>query len=236
MPFRIWKEYQMMDSCNILVEMAYDLFRERGAVQEKDQLIKFLQQLGKRKERLLDYVYFYYHIARPDIQEENAVREELKLIAVTSVIESMMNDVHGGYKAFPEWYKKVKSTTFVPDIDKAFDEYNDFHGAVRNFKRFFQEFLDTKQQAELCTLIQKVDSEGLEKMESIEKLAGLLYDMRSEFVHDAQMTSFCAPNVIFSGMAVKGKAYLSTLQINELLKFFEKGFVRYWERAAKIIV
>lgn len=63
---------------------------------------------------------------------------------------------------------------------------------------------------------------------NIEEFAELLYDMRSEFVHSGKMHCFCPPDVMASSISTDKGSYYMKIGIDEILKIFEKSFVKFW--------
>ncbi len=60
------------------------------------------------------------------------------------------------------------------------------------------------------------------------QFAEFLYQMRSDFVHKADMVSLCSEKYFASLISVGNKSYDVRFSIANLMEVFEKSFVNYW--------
>ena len=117
------------------------------------------------------------------------------------------------------------------ELDELYKEYNSEYGATRNAVKFF-ESLNEEEQAFLKTKLVRF-SRGTTKVSEIEstvtQLAQLLYDRRSTFMHSAELIlDLTGPSINTNRKAKKAKPYTSTLTLNQLMRVFELGFIRYF--------
>lgn len=83
--------------------------------------------------------------------------------------------------------------------------------------RFFQS-LSRQRKA---VLIQKL--EVINKEPSIENLSKYLYELRSKFVHEAELI------VNMSGRTTVGKKSICNLSMTDLMQFFEEGLIEHFK-------
>jgi hypothetical protein len=184
--------------------------------------IEFISKFDKNQLRELeDLVWFYYHLVHPYEPKDTA--DELKLITIISIIEKLMSKEK--FQTFPTWYRKKYTKNSIDDLAKAESEYLESFGATKKFREYLETYLDDSGESSLTGSIEIV---GQDKELTLREIANLFYDMRSKFVHSAEMTIFCSPNAILSSFESGGKVYSTMLESEELMDVFEKSFVMYW--------
>lgn len=149
-----------------------------------------------------------------------------KLVAIFSLIESL-SDLD--YLDFYQWVvaKSRKQSFPIEDrnaLDRLYREYKTDYGATRRCVAFFSN-LPREEQRRLCGSI----SVNKKPTAGIKKLAELLYNVRSGFVHKAEFA-----HELSGPIFVNTKAGLvdSKLTVTGILRAFELGVIEYFRGEA----
>ena len=142
-----------------------------------------------------------------------------KYIALFSLIESLNNL---DFMDFFAYLIRRKSNVKFPIQNKAelnqhYKNYKKAFGSIQQSMRFFQS-LSRQRKA---MLIQKLKVKNTEP--SIENLSKYLYDLRSKFVHEAELI------VNMSGRTIVSRKSICKLSITNLMQFFEEGLVEHFK-------
>ena len=187
----------------------------------------------EKRDSLAVYSHFYYYICAPN---EPTVREELKIVGITSLIEAMMSDIEhkDPFQYFESEYSGKNS---IDDVGKFKEEYLSKYGANKKIVRFFRNFISKEDVEDLLKGIVRPDmtsDDGDKPLRGLDQLARFLYQMRSDFVHRADMQGMCPSYAIGTLGIVGGKAYTITATMDSILEMFEKGFVTFWQSKASV--
>jgi len=149
-----------------------------------------------------------------------------KLVAVFSLIESLSDEKH---QDFFEWLSAQGAEDFFPIKGKAelrqrYTEYKATFGAMQRCVAFFGR-LPPEQKQKLCSAI---STDG-KPTENIKKLAEYLYNLRSKFVHEAELVLELGTGPIHS-ITSKGLVF-STLSVQEVFDAFENGVLAYFSNS-----
>ena len=155
------------------------------------------------------------------------IDDTYKYIAIFSLIEAL--DSPGKYIDFYQWLQmKKKGTTLnfgeapMKVLSRSYQEYKDGHGSRQAAVRFFSR-LDQGDQLLIQDKLEIHDQKS-----SIKQLAQLLYDIRSQFVHQARLI------ISFSGTLTVGtvnkKIVINQLSMQDLQALFEHGFLKRFEQ------
>lgn len=138
------------------------------------------------------------------------------------------------HKSFFSWYEGGNNQDCFVHYEAIKKEYNSIHGSNRKFKEFFEKYLSQADKSFLVENIQKFDnrSQAFEKLQSIGQISNFLYDLRSGFVHSADMFAFCPPGVSLTAHLHKNTPYKLTCSVEDIMRIFERGFVNYWQEKA----
>jgi hypothetical protein len=144
-----------------------------------------------------------------------------KLVSLFSLIESLSDERH---QDFYEWTKSQNPDDTFPiqntkRLNQLYDQYKRSFGSIRRCVRFFDR-LSEEQKDNLC---RSVNLNG-QPIESIKKLAAFLYDLRSKFVHEAELILEITDRTIFR----TEKGLISTLSIDTILSSFEDGLIAHF--------
>jgi len=146
-----------------------------------------------------------------------------KYIALFSLIESLH---HLKFMEFYTYLIRRKSKVKFPIQDKAelnqhYKNYKKEFGSIQQSIRFFQS-LSRKRKA---TLIQKLEVTNIEP--TIENLSKYLYELRSKFVHEAELIVNMSGRTTQSRRG-KNQEVICDLAIEDLMQFFEEGLVEHF--------
>lgn len=192
-----------------------------------------LDSTNRIRDRLRTYGHFYYFICLP---EETDIREEMRLIGITSLIEAMMGDVE--YKDIFSYFKsEFPNKNSIDDFKKLKGDYLEKYGATRRIVKYFELYISKDTITPILSKIRVWNKEmsELESVGSISTFAKFLYQMRSDFVHKADMQSFCDPKHFAALVSVGGNAYDIRFNVKEVMKMFEESFVIYWVNKVDIL-
>ena len=196
----------------------------------QDRLNQLFPESRKDRERMSIYGHFYYYICAP---WKDDTREELQIVGMTSLIEAMMADTE--FQTPFEYFKsEFAGQNSILDFAGFEKGYLERYGTGKRVREYFKNYISEKDAANILGSILVVDKQTSKKspLEDLEQLAKLLYQMRSDFVHNAHMRNF-APKDCFAALVVIGKKiYDIRVNIPAVLDIFEKSFVAFW--SAKI--
>jgi hypothetical protein len=162
----------------------------------------------------------------------NYLSNSFKVSVLFALIESLSDQ---RYQDFYEWLRArdVPTTFPIPDasaLAKLNEEYKASFGSIRRCVAFFSRLPPERQQA-LCKAV-SIDEEPLA---SVEKVAKFLYDLRSKFVHEAQLVLQLGDLLTFSTFSMKGQRIVeSQLSIGTLFDTFEEGILAYFNEVGVI--
>jgi len=147
-----------------------------------------------------------------------------KLVALFSLIESL---TELKYQNFYQWLLSQNQSMIFPisgksDLRRLDEEYKKSFGSIRRCVNFFER-LPNQEKEKLCHSIQ-IDGKPIA---TIKKLAQFLYDLRSDFVHEAQLVLHVSDSTTYH-LEEKGLTR-SNLSLSILLKAFEEGVLSYFK-------
>ena len=148
-----------------------------------------------------------------------------KLVALLAIIESLSDKK---YVDFFEWLSKKDKKGLFPVEDKTqlrkhYDEYKIEYGSIRRCKSFFANLsVPTKDKLRSTITING------EPVETIEKVAGMIYQARSNFAHESISTLEISNCWCFA--KEKNKEVIWKLPMELLQSSFEEGVVAHFNR------
>ncbi|MFA6340797.1 MAG: hypothetical protein WCX27_00950 [Candidatus Paceibacterota bacterium] len=218
----------------IFVEYIKKVFRKYDCDYEliKNTLNYIFNENPSEKDRLAIYSHFYYFICTPDKidKEIDSIREELQIVGITSLIEAMMGD--DKYKdAFAYFESEFPNKNEIADVCKFKKDYFAKYGANTKIVNYFEKYIPKVEADKILSGIKKWSSKDKKSIPitNLDELARFLYQMRSDFVHKAEMRCFCPSDANLAAITVGDKYYILTVRISEILDIFEKSFVNYWK-------
>lgn len=212
------------------VEFAKRLFGEHRSDYEKivNTFQKIFKDKPKERDRLPHYAHFYYFICTPGNEK---AREELQIVGLTSLMEAMMGDVE--YKdVFSYFESEFPKQNIISDYRKFKEDYLQKYGATKKVVKYFNDFIP---ETEVENILEDIkiwnnNDKRFEPFNSIDQLARFLYQMRSDFVHGAEMRCFCPIGADLACIKAGDNYYNIKVGVADMLKIFEKSFVKYWDK------
>lgn len=231
--YNIGLSKDVFDETTIDLVTLYIAFQNnlQGNVNDLYQKIKLFD--ADTFEKLSDLSRFYYTQCK-DPELFSKLDPSFKLIIMSSVIEMLMSSEK--FLEFDAWYFKecpnsTKKESETKNLDEAikylWKEYKLKHGAYRRFKKFFELHLSEDEQQELLRGFKNLDK----KSTNIKHISKWLYQMRSDFVHNATHVQLPEPiprQTVYIGHVIGGDPVSISTDVNQILSIFEKGFLRYF--------
>lgn len=144
------------------------------------------------REKFTRLMHFYCHIAQPYVAKDDgfAIRDEVRLVAIASVIEALMSDEE--YVEFKDWFAKKyrtlrQSEKPLPAFQTLVDEYHAVFGTTNKFKKFFERFLADDDRDLFKDRVIIYEEGGVSHSAEPSEISDFLYVRRSQFVHEARM-------------------------------------------------
>jgi hypothetical protein len=146
-----------------------------------------------------------------------------KYIAIFSLIESLHREP---FIEFYEYLVREKSNITFPIKDKEelscyFRKYKSEFGSIQQSMTFFKSLAERHQSAILKKL-EITDSKA-----TIEDISKYLYEVRSQFVHEAKLIVNMSGTITVSKH--RNKSIISKLSLEDLMLFFEQGLITYFK-------
>lgn len=188
----------------------------------------------KDKDEFLRVANFYlflvkqgdWYISVPDYDKViDYFTNSFKLVALFSLIESLTDLKH---QDFYEWLSEQEESNVFPisnekDLKLLYVNYKKSYGSIRRCVNFF-EALPEERKITLCNSIQVKHK----PLVNIKKLAQFLYELRSEFVHSAQLVLQLTESTTYH-FDKNNKLTSSKLSLGDLLESFEEGVITYFK-------
>lgn len=194
----------------------------------KEKFYTTFESSPEERDKLYVYGHFYYFICTPDKKE---TREELQIVGMTSLIEAMMTniDFKDPFQYFESEFPGQKTINDFTEFKKG---YLEKYGATKKVTEYFKHYVSSNEASAILGNINLVDKKTAIKkpFDNLDQLARFLYQMRSDFVHRADMQSLCPTHCFAALVGVGGKIYDVRVDISVILSIFEKSFVLFWAR------
>lgn len=151
-----------------------------------------------------------------------------KYVGIFSLIESLSNEK---FVDFYQFLVRRKSAIPYPindkkELDPIYERYKADYGSIKKCIAFFKALSPERQHA----LISRLEVRGTDP--SIESLAKFLYELRSKFVHEAELVHHMVGG---TSLSFKGKeTIVCKLSIKDALIFFEEGLIAYFNHNSQI--
>ncbi len=188
--------------------------------------------------RLTSYYLFFvidgnYSSPKYDVEDLSFVDQTYKFIAIIALIESIYGK--NDYVDFYQWIMRNRRNELFPinnarDATRLYAAYKEEHGNTLNIVKFFQSLDDPIKSFIQRSLIVLDDSgkigEFEEKEESIEALSKLLYQIRSDFIHRAELILEFDPSTVLS--VRDGKPISCSIELKHMCRIFESGLLQHF--------
>lgn len=153
-----------------------------------------------------------------------------KYIALISIIEAVVGKDE--WLDFYQWLRHTKVTSIKDktELDDLHKKYKSEYGVIKNIVKFFQTLDEEEQEFLKTKLIQHRADKGktIKFNSEINDLANLLYDIRSDFVHGARLIIEFGDIPAITTNRKRGKSFISNLSLNQLMRVFERSFIRHF--------
>ena len=106
------------------------------------------------------------------------------------------------------------------ELEQLYRDYKQEYGSIQQSDKFFKS-LSAKSKADLIKNLEVKDAEP-----TIENLSKYLYNLRSKFVHEAQLVANMSGRATVS--AYGKKFVICKLSLKKLMAFFEEGLIAYF--------
>lgn len=193
--------------------------------------------LDKERRRYLSRLgYFYYHIARPYVENDAEERDELRIVAMASLMETMMSEEP--YLDFMAWCEKeVRGNGHLGDFADLKKRYLKKFGLTGKVRNYFNMYFSDEDRDEILRGISIYDkakgakrpAKKMRPVKNMEEVADIFYKMRSEFVHASQMRGLRPSGARLALRSVAGTYVTTRISIKELMNAFERSFIRFCE-------
>ncbi len=212
-------------------------FNDKASFIDKYNLIDSPEKKNKFL-RLASYYLFFvrdgsYSSPKYDVEEIAFVDQTNKFIAIIALIESIYDN--NDYIDFYQWIMRNKKNGLFPinnteDTNKLYAAYKKEHGNTLNIVKFFQA-LDEPIKLFIQQSLIVLDDSGKageleEKEESIEALSKLLYQIRSDFIHRAELILEFDPSTVLS--IRDKKPIMCSISLKHLSIIFESGLLQHF--------
>lgn len=222
------------------VNFIESLFKENGSDYQKikEKFHEIFSDNPRERDRLAIYAHFYYFICTPNLNPSSntKIREELQLVGVASLIEAMTVEIDYEYKDFCDYFEdNFPGKNSIDNYNLVKEEYRAAHGISKRIRNYFKEYISKEEAYSVINGIRVWDETNgkmIPMKKDTDELANFIYQMRSDFVHRAEMRYLCPLDVDGAFLVIGKKWYELDKSVNILgfLKLFEKSFVKYWEK------
>lgn len=225
------RDYRFVKNETAYLPGAEAALRDRFASSEAFRAFYESLVSPERKNQFLRAATFYYYMVKQgdwvvSAPDSNPVIDyftnSYKTVGLFAIIESLSDEEH---QDFHGWLTDKSGPCRFPiqsqkDLNALHSQYKETYGSIRRCVAFFGR-LPAERQEELCKAVE-VDRKPLA---SIKKLAEFLYNIRSKFVHQADLVLQMAGPIRHFGHA---KPLYTRLTMSIFLAAFEEGLVAYF--------
>lgn len=150
--------------------------------------------------------------------------ETYKAVSLFSLIEAIGGPAH---QDFYDWLLRERKLPIEDEgtLSKLHDEYKKTYGSVRRCVWFFSQF-SPEQQQKLCRAVRRNGT----PVEDVRQVAKFLYELRSKFVHQADLILQLSEATVVS--RIKGKVVVCDVSLGDLLSAFEECMVKVFRERA----
>lgn len=156
------------------------------------------------------------------IQKLIISRKHINILVFFSLIKSLHKN---NFIDFYSFLARRKSKVEFPinnkkEIETYYQKYKEEFGTIQQAVSFFQ-LLSEKMHENLVQKIEIKDTAN-----TIENLSKYLYEIRSKFVHEANLVLSMSNNVTVGKK--DNKVVVCKMSINDLMSFFEDGLISFF--------
>ena len=204
-----------------------------GHFPSRDDFLGFFNRIktNKHKSLFLRTASFYLFLVKQGDWTVNVPGSEkvvdyltntYKYIAIFSLIESLYDE---DFVDFYEFIGRCKSDVQFPIsrnmLDEIYKKYKKEFGSIKRCISFFKALSPDRQGHFTSQLTIKG------KHPTIEEFAKYLYELRSKFVHEAELVLHISDGT--SASLRRGDLVTCSLSITDAMTFFEEGLIEYFK-------
>jgi len=225
------KDYRYLDDRDKFLEYSLQALQDQFST--RDELVSFFENIENddQKNLFLKTASFYLFLVKNgdwlvDISGSDKrvdyLTDTYKYIAIFSLIESLQD------KEFMDFYSflvRRKTNVEFPINDKKelgqwYRKYKQEFGSIHQSVQFFKS-LSAQKKADLIKNLEVKNAKP-----TIENLSKYLYNLRSKFVHEAELVVNISGRTTISRY---GKKFvICKLSLRNLMKYFEEGLIIYF--------
>jgi hypothetical protein len=226
------KDLRYLRDKNKFLEFSYIALKEQ--FRSKNEFISFFNSIeGAEQQNLfLKTASFYLFLVKQgdwivdinrSIPKVGYLTDTYKYIGLFSLIESLQTEK---FIDFYSYLIRRKSKVQFPINDKNklenwYKKYKEEFGSITQAVSFFKG-LSKKRQGYLTETLEVGDAKP-----SIENLSKYLYELRSKFVHEAELILNMSESTTIGSNGKK--IVVCKISIKDLMTFFEEGLVNYFK-------
>lgn len=226
------KDLRYLKSKKQFLEFSYAALRNQ--FQSMEDFISFFNSIedDEQKNLFLKTASFYLFLVKQGDWIVNIdgsdpkvsyLTKTYKYIGLFSLIESLQKDK---FIDFFSYLLRKKSQVKYPinsrkELENLHKKYKEEFGSIHQSVSFFKSLNKKRQE----TLVQKLEVKGAEP--TIENLSKYLYELRSKFVHEADLILNMSEGTTVGRNG--NKIVVCKLSIKDLMTFFEEGLINYFK-------
>jgi hypothetical protein len=214
------------------LKYAKEIFEKHFPFGERVNIITDFDSLYNKlsdnnKDMILRVSFFYYYRGWKLMQEKEwhkKVAEDFIFIVLISIAEAILSE--GDYIDFKGWI--IKNHLETRKIEDEIKIYEKSFGSIQKFKIFINSYLLEKDKVNFIKQIKEFRKQDKKFNQiSIEKIVGMFYGIRSDFVHEAKYIPLSA-QADGSCFKYNNKYYSVWTKFEEIILIFERGFLNYF--------
>jgi hypothetical protein len=225
------KDQRYLSAKDKFLEYSYQALQDQFSTKEEFLSFFYAIENDKQKNLFLKTASFYLFLVKNgdwfvDIpgsdKRVDYLTDTYKYIAIFSLIESLQE------KEFMDFYsflvrRKIKVNFPINDkkeLEQWYQKYKREFGSIHQSVQFFKA-LSAKRKADL---IKNLEVKNVKP--TIENLSKYLYNLRSKFVHEAELVVNMSGRTTLSRCGKK--VVICKLSLIKLMGFFEEGLITYF--------
>lgn len=225
------KDLRYLKAKNTFLEYAYLALREHFS--SRDDFVKYFDAIkgDDRKNLFLRTASFYLFLVKRgdwviDVPGSDTSVDYLtntyKYVGIFSLMESLSQ---AKFMDFYQFLTRRKLQVEFPikdksSLDEHYRKYKEEFGSIKRCISFFRTLSPGRQH----DLISRLEGSGADA--TIENLAKSLYDMRSKFLHRAELVLHMSEEMSIG--QIGDRIIICNLSIKDAMLFFEEGLVTHF--------
>jgi hypothetical protein len=226
------KDQRYLSSKEKFWEFSFQALRDRFG--SKDEFISFFENIknNKKKNLFLKTASFYLFLVKngewlvnvPGSNKKlDYLNDTYKYITIFSLVESLRDK---NFLDFYSFLARRKTNVNFPikdqkELNQWYRKYKQEYGSIHQSVQFFKS-LSSQRKADLIKNLEVKNAKP-----TIENLSKYLYNLRSKFVHEAELVVNMSGRTTISKY---GKNFvICKFSLRKLMQFFEEGLITYFD-------